>query len=88
MALENVDVVYQRAADRKGGESVLKKLLGDPNNDQMLTKVPDLLLVVNPTGTGRVPQNQVDRLLDLGDWLKINGEVLSRHFSISILKKF
>lgn len=41
MALENVDVVYQRAADRKGGDSALKKLLGEPNNDQMLTKVPD-----------------------------------------------
>jgi alpha-L-fucosidase len=34
----------------------------------------NLLLVVSPDGTGRLPDIQKGRIVDLGDWLKVNGE--------------
>jgi len=34
------------------------------------------LLMVNPDGTGKIPQIQVDLLRELGSWLEINGEAI------------
>jgi len=34
----------------------------------------NLLLILNPTGSGRLPEIQEQRLRDLGAWLKVNGE--------------
>jgi len=34
----------------------------------------NLLLVVSPDGTGKLPDIQKGRIVDLGDWLKVNGE--------------
>ncbi|WKZ61351.1 MAG: alpha-L-fucosidase [Cyclobacteriaceae bacterium] len=34
----------------------------------------NLLLVINPDGKGKLSEIQRKRLLDLGDWLRINGE--------------
>jgi alpha-L-fucosidase len=34
----------------------------------------NLLLVINPDGSGKLSEVQRKRLIDLGDWLKINGE--------------
>lgn len=34
----------------------------------------NLLLIVNPDGQGALPDMQVKRLKDIGQWLKINGE--------------
>ncbi|MGY6743967.1 MAG: alpha-L-fucosidase [Cecembia sp.] len=34
----------------------------------------NLLLVINPDGSGKLSNVQKDRLLDLGQWLKVNGE--------------
>lgn len=36
----------------------------------------NLLLVINPDGSGKLSDVQRKRLLDLGDWLKINGEAI------------
>jgi alpha-L-fucosidase len=34
----------------------------------------NLLLMVNPDGSGHIPPNQERRIRALGDWLKVNGE--------------
>lgn len=34
----------------------------------------NLLLVVSPDGTGKLPDIQKDRIIDLGEWLSVNGE--------------
>ena len=36
----------------------------------------NLLLMVNPDGGGRVPGVQVERLRELGRWLRVNGEAI------------
>ncbi len=36
----------------------------------------NLLLLISPTGSGRLPSIQRDRLEDLGAWLKVNGEAI------------
>lgn len=42
----------------------------------IVSKGGNLLLVVNPDGSGYVPENQRQRLLDMGKWLKVNGEAI------------
>jgi alpha-L-fucosidase len=39
-----------------------------------VSKNGNLLLNVGPKEDGTIPQIQLDRLSDLGNWLKINGE--------------
>lgn len=36
----------------------------------------NLLLVISPDGSGRLPDIQKDRMLDLGKYLKVNGEAI------------
>ena len=36
----------------------------------------NLLLILNLTGTGKLPQIQAHRLKEMGDWLEINGEAI------------
>jgi len=36
----------------------------------------NLLLIANPDGTGRLPEVQVERLRQLGKWLRVNGEAI------------
>jgi alpha-L-fucosidase len=36
----------------------------------------NLLLVISPDGSGRLPDIQKNRLLELGAWLKVNGEAI------------
>ena len=36
----------------------------------------NLLLILNPTGSGRLPKVQEERLHELGSWLKVNGEAI------------
>jgi alpha-L-fucosidase len=43
---------------------------------RIVAKGGNLNLMVNPDGTGKVPQIQVDLLKELGDWLKTNGEAV------------
>lgn len=43
---------------------------------RIVAKGGNLNLIVNPDGTGRIPQIQKDLLKELGDWLKINGEAI------------
>ncbi|MFC2123521.1 alpha-L-fucosidase [Bacteroidota bacterium] len=43
---------------------------------RIVAKGGNLNLMVNPDGSGKVPQIQVDLLKELGDWLKINGEAI------------
>ena len=40
----------------------------------MVSKNGNLLLNVGPKSDGSIPDNQLKRLLDLGDWMRINGE--------------
>lgn len=48
----------------------------------------NLLLNVGPTADGRIPVVMQERLLEIGDWLKVNGEAIygSRKYKISNLK--
>jgi len=43
---------------------------------RIVAKGGNLNLMVNPDGSGRVPQIQSDLLQELGDWLKVNGEAI------------
>lgn len=43
---------------------------------RIVAKGGNLNLMINPDGTGRIPQIQVDLLKELGDWLNINGEAI------------
>ena len=43
---------------------------------RIVAKGGNLNLIVNPDGTGKIPQIQIDLLKELGNWLKINGEAI------------
>lgn len=43
---------------------------------RIVAKGGNLNLIVNPDGSGKVSQIQLDLLKELGDWLKINGEAI------------
>lgn len=43
---------------------------------RIVAKGGNLNLMVNPDGTGKIPQIQVDLLRELGSWLEINGEAI------------
>ena len=43
---------------------------------RIVAKGGNLNLMVNPDGSGHVPQIQQDLLKELGDWLKVNGEAI------------
>ncbi len=46
----------------------------------IVSKNGNLLLNVGPKSDGTIPENQMKRLNDLGDWIKINGEgIYSTH---------
>ncbi len=36
----------------------------------------NFLLVVNPTGSGQIPEMQLNRLREMGQWIKVNGEAI------------
>jgi alpha-L-fucosidase len=47
--------------------------------DLLITKVSEggnLLLDIGPTADGRIPVIMQERLLDMGDWLKVNGSAI------------
>ena len=60
---ENYDIYDSR-------ETSVRKLI------DLVSKGGVLLLDVGPTADGRIPLIMVDRLLAIGDWLKINGEAI------------
>jgi alpha-L-fucosidase len=60
---ENYDIYDSR-------EASVRKLI------DLVSKGGVLLLDVGPTADGRIPLIMVDRLLAIGDWLKINGEAI------------
>jgi alpha-L-fucosidase len=64
---------YNRAENidnyRTGRELVL--MLVD-----LVSRGGNLLLDIGPTADGRIPGFMQDRLLDIGDWLKVNGEAI------------
>jgi len=43
---------------------------------RIVAKGGNLNLMVNPDGSGRVPEIQKNLLKELGDWLKVNGEAI------------
>jgi alpha-L-fucosidase len=43
---------------------------------RIVAKGGNLNLMVNPDGSGKIPQIQVDLLKELGEWLEINGEAI------------
>jgi alpha-L-fucosidase len=40
------------------------------------SKGGNYLLNVGPTAEGEIPQPEIDRLTEMGDWLKVNGEAI------------
>jgi alpha-L-fucosidase len=55
-------------------------LLGTDELVKMLVRVVakggNLMLLVSPDGTGRIPENQASRLREIGAWLRVNGEAI------------
>ncbi len=43
---------------------------------ETVSKGGNLLLDIGPTGDGRIPVIMQQRLIDMGEWLKVNGEAL------------
>jgi alpha-L-fucosidase len=56
--------------NHKSVETLLRNLI------DIASKGGNYLLNVGPTAEGLIPQPQVDRLLEMGKWLKINGEAI------------
>jgi alpha-L-fucosidase len=54
----------------KSTETLLRNLI------DIASKGGNYLLNVGPTAEGVIPQPEVDRLLEMGKWLKINGEAI------------
>ena len=54
----------------KSTETLLRDLI------DIASKGGNDLLNVGPDATGIIPQPEVDRLLDMGKWLKVNGEAI------------
>ena len=46
------------------------------NLSDIASKDGNYLLNIGPTGEGEIPQPEVDRLLAIGKWLKVNGEAI------------
>ena len=62
---------YNRADDQW---KTTKKLLH--NLIDIVSKGGNFLLNVGPTGEGEIPEPSVDRLVEIGAWLKTNGEAV------------
>jgi len=43
---------------------------------RIVAKGGNLNLIINPEGSGDIPQLQIDLLKELGDWLNLNGEAI------------
>lgn len=56
--------------DWKSSREIIHKLI------DITSKGGNLLLNVGPMGTGRMPQASLDRLAEVGKWLKTNGEAI------------
>lgn len=60
---ENID-------DYKSGRELIMVLC------DLVSRGGNFLLDIGPTGDGRIPVVMQDRLLQIGDWLKVNGEAI------------
>jgi alpha-L-fucosidase len=56
--------------DWKSSEELIHKLI------EICSKGGNFLLNVGPTAEGEFPQPCIERLQDMGDWLKVNGEAI------------
>jgi len=54
----------------KSTETLLRNLI------DIASKGGNYLLNVGPTAEGLIPQPEIDRLLEMGKWLKVNGEAI------------
>ena len=62
---------YNKAdSDWKSAKSMIQKL------SDIVSKGGNLLLNVGPTGEGLIPPPSVQRLIEIGDWMKVNGEAI------------
>jgi len=62
---------YKKSDHNWKSTKTLLKLLSN-----IVSKGGTYLLNVGPTAEGIIPQPSVDRLLEMGEWLKINGEAI------------
>jgi len=63
----------------KSSETLIKNLA------DIVSKGGNLLLNVGPTSEGLIPSPSVERLKEMGEWLKVNGEAI---YGVKQLKKY
>lgn len=56
--------------DWKSFETIIRQLVA------VVSKGGNYLLNVGPDATGRIPQESIDRLTAVGEWMKVNGEAI------------
>ncbi len=69
----------ENAADYSSSKELIIELI------DIVSKGGNLLLNVGPTADGRIPVIMQERLLDIGDWLSVNGEAIygTREYTVS-----
>ena len=74
---ENRPMGYSYGYDWRDNDS---SLMSSERLIEMLVRIVarngNLLLMICPDGTGRIPEGQISRMNDIGSWLKVNGEAI------------
>ena len=81
MTMNNTWGFKKNDHDWKSAEVLIHNLV------DIAAKGGNYLLNVGPTANGLIPQPSIDRLIEMGEWMKINGEVIHNSRSFRFYKE-